>query len=142
MATVIAWAWNFGDGSPVSTEQNPQHVYADPGYYLVTHEQWDDAGEHSTIEYEIVILGRGVEYHWRFGDLTKLSVAFSPKYGIAPLIVRFYMNADYETIDTIQESVSHTYEHGGTYVVNMNMTDIFGEISAALPQTIVVSGVL
>lgn len=29
----IAWEWDFGDGSPKSTEQNPSHVYALPGSY-------------------------------------------------------------------------------------------------------------
>ena len=28
-----SWEWDFGDGSPVSTEQNPTHVYALPGSY-------------------------------------------------------------------------------------------------------------
>jgi hypothetical protein len=28
-----SWEWDFGDGSPVSNEQNPAHVYALPGSY-------------------------------------------------------------------------------------------------------------
>lgn len=31
-----SWLWNFGDGSPTSAVQNPQHVYASPGVYTVT----------------------------------------------------------------------------------------------------------
>ncbi len=35
--TVInAWDWNFGDGSPNSTTQNPSHTYATPGTYTIT----------------------------------------------------------------------------------------------------------
>jgi PKD repeat protein len=30
------WSWDFGDGSPVSTEQSPTHVYTRPGTYDVT----------------------------------------------------------------------------------------------------------
>lgn len=30
------WTWNFGDGSPVSHEQNPTHEYANKGQYVVT----------------------------------------------------------------------------------------------------------
>jgi PKD repeat protein len=30
------WTWNFGDGSAVSHEQNPTHVYSTPGTYDVT----------------------------------------------------------------------------------------------------------
>lgn len=34
--TVNEWTWDFGDGTPVSTERNPVHDYAAPGDYLVT----------------------------------------------------------------------------------------------------------
>lgn len=30
------WRWNFGDGSPISTAQNPTHTYANPGVYTVS----------------------------------------------------------------------------------------------------------
>ncbi|MBP7431087.1 MAG: PKD domain-containing protein, partial [Candidatus Hydrogenedentes bacterium] len=30
------WVWDFGDGSPVSYEQNPVHVYEETGVYTVT----------------------------------------------------------------------------------------------------------
>ncbi len=31
----VSYLWDFGDGTPASTEQNPLHVYADPGLYSV-----------------------------------------------------------------------------------------------------------
>lgn len=31
-----SWSWNFGDGSPLSTLQNPTHQYAAPGTYTVS----------------------------------------------------------------------------------------------------------
>jgi PKD repeat protein len=31
-----AYTWNFGDGSPVSSNQNPTHIYYTPGVYTVT----------------------------------------------------------------------------------------------------------
>lgn len=34
-STVAKWEWDFGDGSPVSTQQNPSHTYAKAGTYLV-----------------------------------------------------------------------------------------------------------
>ncbi|RYZ33838.1 MAG: PKD domain-containing protein [Sphingobacteriales bacterium] len=33
---VVSYEWNFGDGSPVSTQVNPTHVYAASGDYTVT----------------------------------------------------------------------------------------------------------
>ena len=33
---IIAWDWDFGDGSPHSTIQSPSHLYTTPGTYNVT----------------------------------------------------------------------------------------------------------
>ncbi|MEM1118813.1 MAG: gliding motility-associated C-terminal domain-containing protein [Bacteroidota bacterium] len=33
--TITAWSWDFGDGSPVNTAQNPAHTYAVAGSYTV-----------------------------------------------------------------------------------------------------------
>lgn len=33
---IIAWLWNFGDGSPNSTVRNPLHVYTQDILYNVT----------------------------------------------------------------------------------------------------------
>jgi PKD repeat protein len=33
---VNSWSWNFGDGSPASTQQNPSHTYSSGGTYTVT----------------------------------------------------------------------------------------------------------
>ncbi len=32
----IAWSWNFGDGSSISTDENPTHVYPDTAEYTLT----------------------------------------------------------------------------------------------------------
>lgn len=34
--TDISYEWDFGDGSPLDTNQNPSHVYVNPGNYVVT----------------------------------------------------------------------------------------------------------
>jgi hypothetical protein len=33
---LMSYHWNFGDGSPASTQANPEHAYAQPGFYTVT----------------------------------------------------------------------------------------------------------
>ena len=35
-ANVTGWSWDFGDGSPPSTQQNPQHTYTTSGTFNVT----------------------------------------------------------------------------------------------------------
>jgi PKD repeat protein len=32
----LTYAWSFGDGTAISTAQNPAHVFADPGSYTVS----------------------------------------------------------------------------------------------------------
>lgn len=44
--TVVAWSWDFGDGSG-STARNPSHTYAIAGDYTVTLTVTDDAGDSS-----------------------------------------------------------------------------------------------
>jgi PKD repeat protein len=61
--TLLNWSWNFGDGTS-STEQNPYHVYAQPGTYIVTLtiEALDCL---SSISFEI-----NTESPWNFGRET------------------------------------------------------------------------
>ena len=33
---VVGWLWDFGDGSPLDSTQNPSHVYTEPGDYTVS----------------------------------------------------------------------------------------------------------
>ncbi|MEW6069095.1 MAG: PKD domain-containing protein [Candidatus Thermoplasmatota archaeon] len=51
---IIAWHWDFGDGTN-STLQNPTHRYADDGCYQVTLTVWDDDGASNAITKEITI---------------------------------------------------------------------------------------
>ena len=39
------YSWDFGDGTAGSTEQNPEHVYENPGTYTATVNVQDDAGK-------------------------------------------------------------------------------------------------
>jgi hypothetical protein len=44
---VVAWSWNFGDGT-TSTERNPTHTFAGPGTYTVTLTTTDNTGQTGT----------------------------------------------------------------------------------------------
>ncbi|MFO0744646.1 MAG: PKD domain-containing protein [Myxococcota bacterium] len=41
---VVGWSWNFGDGTPVSTEKSPRHSYLSAGVYTVTLTVTDNEG--------------------------------------------------------------------------------------------------
>ena len=34
--SIATWAWDFGDGSPVSALQDPSHCFSNPGFYDIT----------------------------------------------------------------------------------------------------------
>jgi hypothetical protein len=52
--TIVAWDWDFGDGS-TSTLENPTYSYMNPGYYTVTLTIEDDDGATDTIEKMIIV---------------------------------------------------------------------------------------
>jgi PKD repeat protein len=55
-STIVSWNWNFGDGTPVSTEQNPSHVFnASIFPYLVTLTVQDDQGATNTITHDVLV---------------------------------------------------------------------------------------
>ena len=56
---LVAWHWNFGDGS-VSTERNPQHNYSTYGDFTVFLEVEDANGKHSDVD-TIVSVTEGSE---------------------------------------------------------------------------------
>ena len=51
---IVSWYWEFGDGS-TSTEQNPEHQYADDGIYTVTLTVTDNATATDSISVEIYV---------------------------------------------------------------------------------------
>ncbi len=55
---ITGWNWNFGDGM-TSTEQNPVHVFQDPGTYTVTLTITTNGGNFSVTERDFITAQRG-----------------------------------------------------------------------------------
>ena len=51
--TIASWDWDFGDGSPHSTLQNPTHVYATPGTRTVVLTVTDNLGATDSQNYPV-----------------------------------------------------------------------------------------
>ncbi|MHC1745016.1 MAG: PKD domain-containing protein [Syntrophobacteraceae bacterium] len=51
---ITSWSWNFGDGSPASSEKNPKHAYASDGLYNVTLTVSNPAGSPSITKTGII----------------------------------------------------------------------------------------
>ena len=129
-AGAVGWSWNFGDGSPPATAQNPTHVYNTPGTYNVTLTTTFSDGcavtsapqsitinaapnanfsisppdvqctVPSTLTFNPVSTGAGFTYSWNFGDPTFIDGGTSTA-----------------------SNPSHTYTNFGTYTVTLVITD-------------------
>lgn len=114
--TIVGYSWNFDDGSPVSTEANPNHTFTAAGSFNVTLRVTDDGGftGNDTVVIQVVSATNTAP------DLA--SATATPLYGLAPLQVQFsadqvidlegdsfVLNLDYSDSAT----ASHTVQHGG-----------------------------
>ncbi|MDQ3048467.1 MAG: PKD domain-containing protein, partial [Bacteroidota bacterium] len=109
VGALSSWSWNFGDGTPFGTTQNPTHTYATGGLYTVTLISANSEGCADTIDqtvevyfnpvagftYSDVCFGNAVSfvntstmdpsgtiasYSWTFGDGSPVSSALSPSH--------------------------------------------------------------
>ena len=49
-----SWSWNFGDGSTLSTDQNPSHTYTSPGKYNVSLTVLNGAGSDTEAKQNLI----------------------------------------------------------------------------------------
>ncbi len=141
-ANIVTWSWTFGDGG-VSVLQDPQHVYASPGTYIVTLTGMDDSGCDSTATHTITVNplpyadfntsapscanspvdffdlstapnGWVTEWHWYFGDGVDTVVLFPDP-----------------------PNVTHTYTGAGSYIASLVITSNAGCIDSITHEVVV-----
>ena len=56
---ILSWSWDFGDSSPLSTDQNPEHQYSTTGAYNACLTVTNAEGSHESCQ-EVVILLTGI----------------------------------------------------------------------------------
>ncbi len=57
-----SWSWDFGDGSPLSTDENPTHTYASIGNYTVTLTATNQYGNNTETKVDYISVLEGEEY--------------------------------------------------------------------------------
>lgn len=117
------WLWNFGDGSPLSSSQNPSHIYGVPGTYSVTLVTQNIFGCRDSVTFNATVnplpvaafafdtvcanastsftdqSTSAVGWTWDFGDGSPLNTANSP---------------------------THVFPGNGTYNVQLVVQNVFG----------------
>jgi len=132
--TDATFAWNFGDGSNISTDENPTHLYATDGIYTVTFTVTTTHGSNSVTQ-DLEVLAPVAP--------TALFTA-DPTSGYAPLEVNFTNTSELGTGELVSylwnfgnddtsadENPIYTYTGSGDFLASLTVTTTHGENTSA-----------
>jgi gliding motility-associated-like protein len=123
-STVTGWLWDFGDGSPTSTVQNPTHTYTTAGVKTVQLTVTSAAGCSSAIDTVLVTVNQAPTANFsdtincttRSVGFTDLSVANSGN------VTQWAWNfGDNGATSTVQNP-THVFSNEGDYTVTLTVT--------------------
>jgi len=121
--TIVSWSWDFGDGSPTSTDRNPQpHTYATNGTYVVSLMVTDNDGNPDTASRNVTVDGTPTaSLSFSCTDLTCDFMDTSSD-SDGTIVSRSWDFGDGNT-STEQNPPPHTYAAADTYTVSLTVTD-------------------
>ena len=124
-APVVAWSWSFGDGG-TSTEQNPQHTYAQDGIYEVTLSiVTADSCASTTTQHVCIGNGGGWEgpacqaMFFFIQDSTDLATFYFQDYSLGDITSWLWNFGDGNT--STEQNPTHTYATPGIYIVTLTV---------------------
>jgi PKD repeat protein len=125
-----SFSWNFGDGSAISTAQNPSHTYNSAGTYTATLTVTDSSSPAKTATSTVTTTVSAV------GNPLAATASATPTSGQVPLNVAFTGTATGATppysyswnfgdgsATSTSQNPSHTYNSAGTYTATLTVTD-------------------
>jgi gliding motility-associated-like protein len=136
--SITEWRWSFGDSSLINTNQNPSHLYATAGTYVVTLIAKNNLGCYDTISKTIIIHpmphASFVPANVCFGDLSQFN---SLSTVVSPDVISAYtwLFGDGNMING--SAVSHLYGAAGTYTIQLFVTTNFGCADSITKQTVI-----
>src|SRR5213076_3117376 len=124
--TIAAYSWNFGDGTPISTLQNPSHTYAAGGSYTVTLRVTDNQGAQSALASQTFTVTPPnqppvASFTQSCNGLTCSFTSTSSDPDGSITAYRWTFGDGSAAVTT--QNASHTYAAGGTYTVTLQVTD-------------------
>lgn len=124
---VVGWEWDFGDGAPESTQQNPMHTYNAEGNYEVTLTVTDDKGARASKSEDVLA---NIQPQAAFSyTATELAVQLTDESTDLGPILSWEWDLGDGNAATAQHP-THTYAAEGEYVVTLKVTDEFGATSS------------
>src|SRR5207247_1674055 len=140
--SIAGYSWNFGDGSPVVTTQNPSHTYGAGGTYTVTLQVTDNQGATNSHSQGVTVTAANQPPVANFtSSCTALTCNFTstssdPDGSIANYSWSF---GDGSPVVTTQNP-SHTYGAGGSYTVTLTSADNQGATNSHSQGVTVTAG--
>jgi PKD repeat protein len=130
---VVGYLWDFGDGTPASTETNPVHTFVRAGTYMVELTVTDAEGLTSAT-------GVTIQVEDPINEAPVAVAGASPMSGTAPLEVAFTGSGSTDDMGVIGylwdfgdgtpastgANPVHTFVRAGTYMVELTVTDAEG----------------
>ena len=124
-----SWSWNFGDGNPAATVENPLHVYAAPGSYTVTLQAANGSGAgtlaQSITVNPLAVPVAGFTYSQAPGTLT---FTFSDTSTNGPTSWAWTFG---DGATSTSQNPVHTFASAGTYTVALTASNASGPSSPA-----------
>ncbi len=123
--TITGWVWDFGDGSPTSSTQNPQHTYTNDSTYNVTLIIQNSFGCLDTVNLAAVTAAMPQVLFTAdtFAGCPMLCVDFLDQTTIASgAITGWTWDFGDNTPPSYSQSPSHCYNVTGTYTVTLTAT--------------------
>ncbi len=121
----VSWLWDFGDGN-TSNQQNPVHIYTDPGVFYVTLITWDSAGNTDTIEQAAPFYLTGASANFTISQTNNCQGSSLQTQNLSVNGVSYLWNFGDGTTST-QFEPSHSYAVNGiNYIISLTVTDTLG----------------
>lgn len=143
-STVTQWSWDFGDGTPVSTVQNPAHTYAAPGTYTVKLTATSAIGCVSNVTTHTVIVDAPPVGNFSVStpNCIAQNITFTDaSTATSGTIVKWNWDLGDGTtpVYTTNEPFTHSYAATGTYTVKLTVQTDKGCVSTVTTKNVVVS---
>lgn len=117
-----AWVWDFGDGSPTSTQQNPSHLYAGAGTYTVTLTVYNSSACFHVSSQAVTVKPKPIASFTADTVCWGSATSFSDQsVGATTWLWDFG-----DTYGSTLQNPQHTYAQPGTYLVSLIVTNAQG----------------
>ena len=135
--TIASYSWDFGDGTATSSAANPSHTYAAAGNYTVGLTVTDDDGGTTLLTKQVAVSAPPAPAFTTSVNGTQLSVDGTGSTDDQAVTSYAWTFGDGGT--ATGPTATRTYAAGGTYNVQLTVTDATGNTASLTKQVTIVA---